>query len=78
MEGHHREWWQVPAGESPVTMISDRVLDLFFRLFLLVVIEFHRTDITIVFASSFISTICVLNSRKVMPRILKKPKKINI
>ena len=31
-----------------------------------------------VFASSFISTICVLNGRKVMPRILKKPKKINI
>ena len=32
----------------------------------------------IVFASRFISTICVLNGRKVMPRILKKPKKINI
>lgn len=29
----------------------------------------------LVFASSFISTICVLNGRRVMPRILKKPKK---
>ena len=31
-----------------------------------------------VLVSSFISTICVLNGRKVMPRIQKKPKKINI
>lgn len=48
MEGHHWEWWQVPAGESPVTMINDGVLNLFFRLFLLVVIEFHRMDIDFV------------------------------
>ncbi len=37
-----------------------------------------KTGAAIVFASRFISTICVLNGRKVMPRILKKPKKINI
>ena len=37
-----------------------------------------QTTTAVVFASRFISTICVLNGRKVMPRILKKPKKINI